>query len=781
MNPDQVNHATVGSNRLGERFASARIVAKTVLLLLMASACVYLVVRGGAFFERHLETDPTALLPTEQQPDPETRAQVALARKMARAVLAHVPERVGAGDPARRMEAFEEAARDSGLFLEVIPLDGEAWIVELLHRVGEMRMPLLFPTWLERRRAAFEAGGTGDEDFEAFVVREAVDGLNHFLDRPDAPFWDEWLPHDPLLLLPSAVESPAFGEGSAGAGGAGVMWLWLEPKVFEAPYRDAVARFMEVQNEENQIEYTGAHAFAVASEAFIRREIRFLAVAGAFVLGLIVVVFLRRPGNALVVGSNIVLSFSGSVLLAVFVFETLHLVSFLFALLFGGLAADYTLHVLLKKETLGLSNFRQTLRAIRRPWIGIGLTTILGFLTLAWLGLPTLRQVGFLVAGGIALSLAFNYLYFTLRDDLGDDSVQPVSRFLYWRFPPVLAKIVPAAGILLVILGAFQIPGVQLEEDIDALRPPLPGLMERDLRIRRAVGVGGHQHGFLSAGEDWDAAVQSLRQASGDTFWHLADLLPTAREFRVARVFLQENPRWEARFMEALDEAELRANAFAPFTEAFRAYRARLPGQSLPDLLAAVETALQGPARILLTQESDAFHLVSIANREPPPDAIPARMAPLDYGGSISAVLTQYRRQSIGTIAGALIVLAIAPLVVFPWKLGSSVTAMTAGALICGLSLLLLAGNTLSLFHFAGLLVGTCLAMDYLFFAAAARPGEGPASIRLAAFSTFAVAGILATSAIPAVAAISLAIAATVGSGYLAAESYLARRDAQSS
>ena len=98
---------------------------------------------------------------------------------------------------------------------------------EALHRVlFEERIALLFPTWLAEARERHATAANGEE-FAAWLARDSVARLNAFLDSPGSLGFEELLEGDPLLLLPSAIDTLASGSPDGGLDGGHVVWARL--------------------------------------------------------------------------------------------------------------------------------------------------------------------------------------------------------------------------------------------------------------------------------------------------------------------------------------------------------------------------------------------------------------------------------------------------------------------------------------------------------------------------------------------------------------------------
>ncbi|MFP4673428.1 MAG: hypothetical protein ACLFO5_02425 [Opitutales bacterium] len=774
------NKETAAANRPSKK-ARRRAWPGIALLVLMSLPLLYLLACGEEFFKRNLETDPTRLLPSGGRERAGVDAQIFMARKMARLALVYFPENSNTPAVEQKREFMKQAAR-SELFRDVIDLGDNEWMESLLIDLREFRLPLLFPLWLEAQREAWDGEGA----FGDFAAQQAARKLDAWLDRGSSFIWDEWLPSDPLLLLPGALEEASimsdFRRKDKSA--SNLVWLWLDSDVFSSGYRSDVEAFFEAQGEAFDFLVTGAFRFAGAGERQVRGELTLLAGVTTVALLLLVFYFLRRPGKLIPVVLNLTFSFSAALALAGFIFDRIHLVSFIFSLLFGGLAVDYTLHVLLKKESLRLPSYRRTLRAIARPLLGIGLTTALGFLVLVWQGVPVLRQMGVLVSCGIAFSLCFNLVYFPTVDALRPAArAEAATGRLDWMFPYALARILSIALLLLAAAGLLLVPGIRVQDDIADLRSPLPELMDKDRRVRAAAGAEGMEHAYLAVAPKRDANIRSLRaltageNTEASSLGHLAGVFPTREEYEQARRFLKKYPDWEERLGRALEATDFEPDAFAPFWEAFAEYRERIHNMDMKEIAGELEATLRGPARFLLSRQGDRFVFGALGASSLDPDRLPPHIQALDYGGAISSVINEYRKHATGAFALAALILALVPLFFYSPRYGWRITALATIAVAGALPILVAVFGTLTLFHLAGLLVGACLAMDYAFFAVGSAHAESPGSIRLAAFSTFTVAAILGCSTIPAVAATSLSIASTVALGYLGAECYVARQN----
>ena len=344
-----------------------------------------------------------------------------------------------------------------------------------------------------------------------------------------------------------------------------------------------------------------------------------------------------------------------------------------------------------------------------------------------------------------------------------------------------LANDSPRYTGLAVLLAAGAVR-VQWRDDIRDLEVPAPELYAEDARIREAFGQARDRTVYLVHGRTLTEARAALARLEGwaagrAALGHAGAVVPTAEAVAAARRWGRERPEFERELAAALEAEGFEAAAFAPFFAAYRAYRETGSGEDPEAAVRRLAAALRGPVGLLLhagragTEEKS--WLVAVADRkidDLPPAEIPAVAA--SQLRSLNRLFAGYRQSALRLSAAGLALVGLGVLLTYGWRDGLRIFALPAGACLTVFGAFGWAGVPLNLFHLIGAFLGVCMTHNYAIFSAesAFRAEATPVSVRLSALTTGASFGVLATSAIPAVAALGLTVAAMVAAALAAIE-----------
>jgi predicted exporter len=529
---------------------------------------------------------------------------------------------------------------------------------------------------------------------------------------------------------------------------------------------------------------SGPGVFAVDSRAKVKAEVERLATAGtiAMVALLLVAFGALRPlaFGALPVASGVVAGIAAVSLTA----GQVHGITLGFGTTLIGEAVDYGIYYLVQARGLGRAGW---LRA-HWPTVRLGLlTSIAGFAALAVSGFGGLAQLGvFAISGLIAAALTTRYLLpllapegspgLGLRDRLGA-LTEAAARALPAARWPLAALSLAAAAVLLWQQPAWR-------GTLASLSPVPPQALALDAALRADLGAA--DPGVLvaieapseaaaleraeQAGAPLDALVQQGRLAG---FQSPARILPSPRTQLARRAALPEPEVLRQRLAEAARDGPLPADRLSAFLEDVQAQRsapvltrAELQGTALASALDAqlvpgrdggswtALLALQGPAGAEPPLADIRRAIAGI------PEARLVRIQP-----ELDAIYAGYLRQARWqALAGAAAVVAL-----LAWHLRSlvrlaRVLAPLAASVVLVLAALAWWGGPLGVLHLVGLLLVAAIGSNYaLFFDHLQQRGQADrdtlASLLLANLTTVISFGLLATSDVPALAAVGQTVA----------------------
>lgn len=712
---------------------------------------------GTRDLDERLSTQVTALLPANER-DPAVR----LVRSLATTDHAHTMLVVigGVTNAQQRGEAVRIVAdvlKASPLIAEVWPIDGPPVPDSTLAHWSEHAVEWFWPQWWA------DNGKPEDPDV---IADSMVAALSAFLERPESSFWEDYVTADPFLLVPSSMGTlgSAIQQGNQARSepdANGRIWLQLAVSPLSPEGRQPV--FALLQNAEASLQAslpsawlldTGVNRFADASELAIRGEVSRLNLLVAITVGALCLIFLRQwtvlGPLMLIAGITMV---SGAVF-ALLLFPSVHIFTLVIGSILIGVAVDYGLHVFLAAEA---TSGRERVRAIARPLLVGSLSTIGGFLILTLTELPMLREMGVFIAGGLLAALAASLLY-ARHAHLASQPVRWLDRIESGRSTkPFVATFLLLSPLL---AGVFFI---EWSDDIRELNYPLPEVQANDDLVREQFGPDSKQ-AFLLVGEDWKRVIASAARLSlPPDAVSLSDWVTPPDLARAAHEAAGQLPLQDAA-IRALEADGYAAEAFAPFFEQWLGWTAEPWSPERYEASVSAQLAsLPGPAALLAgSDDSSRWWLIrSPSEIEAPPGVTLVPLAQLD---SLNSVFARYRVEAMRAAAIGLSVLALGLLLGFGLKTGIAVLVLPVVPALLVTGFWGWTGYQLNLFHLLGGFLAVCLTVDYIVFALQSRRKHLPlpVSITLSALTTSASFAWLATSAIPAVAALGSVVAPTV-------------------
>ena len=711
----------------------------------------------------HFTTDVTELLPADER-DPEARLALSLVReRQGRVVLVALdaPPNTAPATLAAAARAHADTLAASPAFVAAFPLAEQSWQHALGALLHARRHDLLFPTWLANKRQAYADEKPADP-FPIWLAAQATADLDAHLASPSASATTELVTSDPLLLLVSLSDQAAPLAPTPAANATRAL-VWAETRdgplseagqqpVFDA--LEAAANAARAHVPDLADRSTGVARFAAAAKTSTRTEITRLntiAIGCVFVLTFI---FLRRVHTLFHLLPVVLCATLGAVTVTTLLFPRVHVLVFVLGSLLSGVAVDYAFQLILARRDN--ESYVQRLRRLARPLLGGAGTTFAGFLALTLSELPLVRQLGVYVASGIVLGLLATLAYFSLFPGLS-----PAPRHL-----PLRASLPARARLpLLVVLALLAVAGLtqlRWHDDLRTLEFPSPELRAEDAALRAAFGQDDSGSTLITRGATYaEARGRWQRLADVAPVTGIASLVPTSDIYAAAT-------RAETRaqlaaflpaFRAATEAAGYEPDAFERFHTDFAAYLAAPPTE-YETLLRDTLAQLPGPLALLTHADTDGVSFLSTAPADFTVPAIAEGTVSLSGIEGLNTLFSRYR-----AAAARLSLLGIAALVVISClvhgpRAGLRTAALPLLATALAFAILALRGDTFSLFHLLGALLGVCLADDYAHFAHADDPAhpQPRTAIRLSGLTTAASFAVLMTSAIPAVSALGATV-----------------------
>lgn len=535
---------------------------------------------------------------------------------------------------------------------------------------------------------------------------------------------------------------------------------------------------------------SGPGAFAVLMKERTASEATTLGLAATAAMLLLLIVAYRQWQP--VVLSALPLLSAGVAGLAVVgaLFDSVHGITLAFGFTLIGVAQDYPIHLFSHQHPRVAP--RDNARALWPTLVTGVASTCIAYAAFVASGVTGLAQLGCFTISGLAVAaLSTRFLLPQLMSagsrDHGAlsapgwfaDAVAPR------QVPRAVAPAIAAVGIAIIVFA----PGPLWENNLGALTPLPPELLQRDIALRTQLGAPDVRYllvseapsvqGVLEAQLQLEPALQELK-ASGAIggFDFAARYLPPIRVQQARQAALPDPVSLRAALAEASVDLPFATAAFEPFLADIERAR-QLP--ALDDAALAGTPLELRVGSLLVSRTDSAIGLIALVGVADPQAlaGFAARSAGqlvlLDMKGASEQLIVRYRERILVCLAIAAVLLVV----LVRLALGSGARAwrvllpMSLSSIIV-VALLHASGIPMSLFHLIALVLAAGLGLDYaLFFE---RADDDPAeqartlhAVLVCTVSTLLVFALLASSSLPVLRAIGLTVTLGVVSNFVLA------------
>jgi predicted exporter len=697
--------------------------------------------------------------------------------------------------------AFAAALKASPAVSDAVVLGDNSARDSLGRFIFTRRLDLLLPTWLADQHRAFASTNKPAAEFSPWLAEQTALALDTFLARPESIAFQELIPQDPLLLVPTLigkVESLSASQATASPTGPALIWAVVKDSPFSEAGQDPVFAAIDAALAEArkispgaELRWTGINRFAAESKARIKAEMSWLNTASLLGVLAIAALFVRRLWKILHLVPVVALSILGGWVVTTLAFERVHILVFVIGSLLAGVAVDYGFYLFMQPALRPDEPYREKLRRLLKPLITSCLTTVIGFSLLFWSELPLVQQLGVFVSAGLVSALLVAILYFAQLDRAFLET-RPLAIPTTIRSRRVILPLFILAA-LVAILGPWRL---QWRDDIRELEIPIASLRENDGEIRALFGDAAERTAYLTRGDTPAAARAALARF---TTWHDAQfpatpaasagfLLPTEIDWLARPADLAALKNFPADLRTALENHGYTPDSFAPFFESWSALITSsstnsassdsaytLHATRYSQLFDDLRRELTGPLSLLFHLDPAGGPSWFLTLADHPPGATPPAelntfsVAQLE---SLNTLFARYRADTARLSAIGLSLIGISVFLIYGLKRGIRIFMIPAGSCFFALGLLGLLGETLNIFHLLAAFLGVCLSHNYAIFSAenANRHEPPPPSIRLSALTTAVSFGVLALSKIPVVSALGATVALIVLAALLMVE-----------
>ncbi|HET7537166.1 MAG TPA: MMPL family transporter, partial [Candidatus Didemnitutus sp.] len=350
-------------------------------------------------YGRKISTDVLDLIPGN-----EAEPELALVRQLAGQaeartmllVLTTATGKPASGDAARR---FADLLAHDPAFAEALPLADTGSRDALGRELFAQRFALLFPQWLRRHEETYTKHAAATGTLADALARDAAKDLARFLATPEALAFQEIVPADPLLLIPSVVDRLKGGLPVVQPDNAGTATALVWGRLAESPLREAgqgppfaaIDRALAGTRREFagiNVAYTGVNRYAAASRDRIEREVKWLNGLSLVAVLAVALAFIRGAHRGLHLLPVVALSVLGAWVGVTLAFDRVHMLVFVVGSLLTGVAIDYGFYLYMQPPAGPDEDYWAKVRRLTKPLLASCFTTVAGFALLLFSELP---------------------------------------------------------------------------------------------------------------------------------------------------------------------------------------------------------------------------------------------------------------------------------------------------------------------------------------------------------------------------------------------------------
>ena len=542
---------------------------------------------------------------------------------------------------------------------------------------------------------------------------------------------------------------------------------------------------------------SGVNNFAVDTERVVKADISRVSTLSTLAIMLVFLLLFRSPRILFLSLLPLAAGMLTATTAGLLVYGKLHGFTLAFGATLLGVCVDYPIlylnHQVMHPAPGGPW---RTLRRVAFPLLLGAITTLAGFIGLAWTSFPGMREIAVFATAGILGAVAATCWVLPALAPL-----RPRQVALHLALADRILAIVEAlrrsraliaalaATALLVCAAGFS--RLRWDDDLARLQQPNTALLAEDDRVRAQVSRMDAGRFIITLAPDEETALarndalwlrlsQARRDGLLEDFRSLHDLLFSAALQRRNREALAASPLLYPRAVAALQAEGFRPEAFEPFR---RALETRQPPLALAEVLASPIGAQAQPFFVRLDGE---VGVLSFVRGVRDPAAMAARLEGLpgvryfDQAAFFAASYGRYRARTQKLIAAG-VVFVFAIIFVSYRRVRTTLAAGIPPVLASATTLALLAlfGVQPNLLHVVSLLLVLSMGEDYAIFLVASAGSRDELrasgiSVVLCCLATALGFGLLGLSAIPALRAIGVTTGLGVFLSFLMAPMALA-------
>ncbi len=449
-------------------------------------------------------------------------------------------------------------------------------------------------------------------------------------------------------------------------------------------------------------------------------------------------------------------------------FQSLHLLTLVFAITLIGVVIDYCFHAFVYADRNQSNNKNYKSNPLVKPLVLGFITTAIGYFILVFSPLSLLSQVAvFMIFGLLGALITVLILLPQLKGFA--KITRSVSAITFsQRGVDFFHKLLNHKTIIISILGlalsllAIVAP-IQFNDDVRLLNSSPQWLIAQEVKVATALGYQGSQRLIIKAEtpqqmlETQEQVIERIHDTQANIkIKGINNLLPSIkRQQQHYALISQADESGYFHGVLAISDLADPITMFHPLT-----YQDFLQGP-----LASVAQTYTASYQTATTPEKKAYALWLELSNEPLSAANilwleqHKSVALYDTASDVSDALSQYRQGVFYLLISAFIVVMVILVAKYGLKAGALSSIATIGSALLALTLSQLFSSYLNIFNLLAVLLIIALAIDYvIFYHEHGLQAKTFLAISLSALSSAAVFGILVFSATPAVSSFGLTV-----------------------
>lgn len=599
-----------------------------------------------------------------------------------------------------------------------------------------------------------------ETDTARFDAQAVIARANALLYSPVAPVSGQMLAADPFLLTLQLAQclSPQSNTGDAAlvSGALNVSAFRLDAQdAISGAYAAWRARWPDIASAR-----AGAVFFSEEGARQARREITLIGGVSTIAIVMLLLVCFRRPHAIIGTVTATAASLAGSLAVSLLVFESVHVLVFVFGSALIGITSDYALHYLATGPQTGWAPAAERVKRVARPLAVCALATSIGFAGLGLFGVSIFQQVAVFSVAGVLTAWWFTLTLLPLMDRRPR---APEAHAAWWakleqpflNFRWTRAHTWIGAGLCVIIVAAGVLRFSVLD-DVRQFQPRSADLTAEEAQVRAALGFSASPVFLLSHGDTPDEAREHEEAAM--RAWSLEAV-------RDALAVSRFDPSAARR---AQNEAVLREQLYAPHLtgrlDELGVDLAPAAANEAPPLRPDMLAGLEGEAR-------GRHYLVAPLGPLAATQGVGGEGALMvDPAARYTQAFREFRSLAAWAAFAAFGACALLVLALYRrWRALTVLAAPALGAII-GIALPSALGMPISFFSVAALFVVMGAGIDHSVFLFEAAETDGQSKelvVFLAALTTILSMGLLGLSGTYPVASFGVVVAAGVTAAYV--------------